>query len=192
MTDRNRGEGEMSKPSQERGLTLVYTGNGKGKTTAAMGLAVRAFGRGKRVLIIQFIKSPKRTYGEKLIFDKLGIEMVQTGIGFTWTMTPEEHRNALKDAWKFTKERVMAGEHDLVILDEIHNALAIDQFPIDDVLPLNEVLELIANRPQGMHLVLTGRNANSKIMEAADLVSEVNVIKHYYDEGVPAVMGIEL
>ncbi|MCH1625279.1 cob(I)yrinic acid a,c-diamide adenosyltransferase [Ferdinandcohnia quinoae] len=182
----------MNKPSKERGLTLVYTGDGKGKTTASIGLAVRAFGRGKRVLMIQFIKSPERTYGEKLVFDKLGIEMVQKGIGFTWTKTPDEHRAALSEAWSFTKERVMAGEHDLVILDEINNALAIDQFPIDDVLPLHEVLDLIENRPYGMHLVFTGRNANPKVVEAADLVSEVSVHKHYYDEGIPAVMGIEL
>lgn len=182
----------MDKPSKERGLTLVYTGDGKGKTTAAIGLAVRAFGRGFKVLIIQFIKSPQRTYGEKLVFDKLGIEMVQKGIGFTWTKTPEEHREALREAWHFTKEKVMSGEYQLVILDEINNALAIDRFPIDDVLPLDEVLELIAHRPQGMHLVLTGRDADPKVIEAADLVSEVEPIKHYYDEGVPAVMGIEL
>lgn len=182
----------MSKPSKERGLTLVYTGDGKGKTTAAMGLAVRAYGRGFKVLIIQFIKSPERTYGEKLVFDKLGIEMVQKGIGFTWLKTPEEHREALWEAWAFTKARVMAGEHQLVILDEINIALAINKFPIDDVLPLNEVLELIANRPDGMHLVLTGRNAHPKVIEAADLVSEVNPVKHYYEEGVSAVTGIEL
>ncbi len=181
----------MSKPSKERGLTLVYTGNGKGKTTAAMGLAARAAGRGLKVLIIQFIKSPERTYGEKLVFDKLGIEMVQTGIGFTWLKTPEEHRESLGKAWTYAKQRVMAGEHRLIILDEINNALAIDRFPIDDVLPLDEVLQLIEHRPVGMHLVLTGRDANPKIIEAADLVSEVNVIKHYYEEGVPAVLGIE-
>src|SRR5699024_5043490 len=93
----------MSQPDKDRGLTLVYTADGKGKTTAAMGLAVRAYGRNKRVLVIQFIKSPKRRYGEKVVFDKLGIEMVQTGIGFTWTKTPEEHREALKEAWAFTK-----------------------------------------------------------------------------------------
>ncbi len=181
----------MSSPSKERGLTLVYTGNGKGKTTAAMGLAARASGRGFKVLIIQFIKSPERTYGEKLSFDKLGIEMVQMGIGFTWLKTPEEHRVALRDAWAFAKSRIMAGEHQLVILDEINNALAIDRFPIDDVLPLDEVLAVIADRPFGMHLVLTGRDADPRIIEAADLVSEVNVIKHYYEEGVPAVLGIE-
>lgn len=182
----------MTKPSKERGLTLVYTGDGKGKTTAAMGLAVRAVGRGLRVLIIQFIKSPQRTYGEKLVFDKLGIEMVQKGIGFTWTRTPEEHRDALREAWVYAKERVMAGDHQLVILDEINNALAIDRFPIADVLPLSEVLELIAQRPQGMHLVLTGRSAHPRVAEAADLVTEMIPVKHYYEQGVPAVMGIEL
>ena len=144
------------------------------------------------MLIIQFIKSPQRTYGEKIVFDKLGVEMVQKGIGFTWLKTPEEHRAALQEAWQFAKERIMAGEHQLVILDEINNALAINTFPIDDVLPLDEVLDLISNRPQGMHLVLTGRNAHPKIIAAADLVSEVQSVKHYYDEGLPAVMGIEL
>ncbi|HLS23923.1 MAG TPA: cob(I)yrinic acid a,c-diamide adenosyltransferase [Pseudogracilibacillus sp.] len=182
----------MTKPDHKRGLTLVYTGDGKGKTTAALGLAVRAYGRNKKVLVIQFIKSPKRRYGEKLVFDQLGIEMIQTGIGFTWTKTPEEHREALKKAWQLTKERVMAGEHELVILDEINNALAIDRFPIDDVLPLEEVVDLIKHRPEGMHLVLTGRDAKQEIIDVADLVSEVVSHKHYYDEGIPAVAGIEV
>jgi cob(I)alamin adenosyltransferase len=82
----------LNKQDNKRGLLLVYTGDGKGKTTAALGLAVRATGRGKKVLMIQFIKSPERTYGEKIVFDRLGIEIVQKGIGFTWTKTPEEHR----------------------------------------------------------------------------------------------------
>ncbi|WP_276355594.1 cob(I)yrinic acid a,c-diamide adenosyltransferase [Cohnella caldifontis] len=182
----------MDKPSKERGLTLVYTGDGKGKTTAAMGLAVRAAGRGFKVLVIQFIKSPQRTYGEKLVFDKLGIEIVQKGIGFTWLKTPEEHREALRTAWAFTKERIQAGEHGLIVLDEINNALAIDSFPVDDVLPLEEVLQTIRERPQGMHLVLTGRGAKPEIIEIADLVTEMKPIKHYYEQGVPAVMGIEM
>ncbi|WP_256762380.1 cob(I)yrinic acid a,c-diamide adenosyltransferase [Cohnella sp. WQ 127256] len=185
-------DGSMSKPIKERGLTLVYTGDGKGKTTAAMGLAVRAVGRGFKVLIIQFIKSPQRTYGEKIVFDKLGIEIHQMGIGFTWTKTPEEHREALKTAWAYAKERIESGEHQLIILDEINNALAISTFPIDDVLPLGEVLEVIRNRPQGMHLVLTGRNAQPEVVEIADLVTEMKPIKHYYEEGVSAVMGIEM
>lgn len=180
------------KPSKERGLVLVYTGDGKGKTTAAVGLAVRAKGRGKRVLMIQFIKSPQRTYGEKLSAEKLGIEIVQTGVGFTWTKTPEEHREALREAWRFAKEKIASAAADLIILDEINNALAIDSFPIDDVLPLSDVLETIRNRPQGMHLVLTGRDARPEVVAIADLVTEMKAIKHYYDEGVPAVIGIEM
>src|SRR5699024_5477792 len=129
----------MNQQKRKRELTLVYTGDGKGKTTAAMGLALRAHGRKQKVLMNQFIKSPKRQYEEREALSELGIELVQTGIGFTWTKTPAEHREALKKAWKMTKERIMAGEHDLIILDEINNALAIDKFPIDDVLPLDEV-----------------------------------------------------
>ncbi len=174
-----------------KGLTLVYTGDGKGKTTAALGLALRAVGRGMRVLILQYIKSPERTYGEQIALEKLGVEILQLGIGFTWTKTPAEHRDALKRAWQLTKEKVMAGQYDLVVLDEIHSALAIRQFPIDDVLPLEEVIALIQKRPSHMHLVLTGRNAHPQICEVADLVSEVMVRKHYYDRGIPAVRGIE-
>jgi cob(I)alamin adenosyltransferase len=185
------GEWTMNKPDKERGLVLVYTGDGKGKTTASLGLAVRAAGRGKRVLVIQFIKSPERTYGEKLVFDKLGIEIYQTGVGFTWTKTPEEHREALRKAWQFTRQNVTGGGYDLVILDELNNALAIERFPVDDVLPLDEVLELIRTRPHKMHLVITGRNARPEIVDIADLVTEMKAVKHYYNEGVPAVLGIE-
>lgn len=179
------------KMGKERGLVLVYTGDGKGKTTAALGLAIRAAGRGKQVLIIQFIKSPQRTYGEKLVLDRLGIEICQTGAGFTWTKTPDEHREALQKAWQLTREKVMNGGYDVVVLDELNNALAIDRFPVEDVLPLHEVLELIRNRPAGMHLVITGRNARPEVTEIADLVTEMKPVKHYYDDGVPAVLGIE-
>lgn len=182
---------ELVKNKTKRGLTLVYTGDGKGKTTAALGLAIRAAGRGKKVLVIQFIKSPERTYGEKLTFEKLGIEIIQTGVGFTWTKTPEEHREALKTAWSFTKEKVLFGGYDVVILDELNNALAIEKFPIDDVLPLKEVLDLIQHRPKHLHLVITGRSARDEILDCADLVTEMKAVKHYYNEGIPAVKGIE-
>ncbi len=183
----------MAKPDPERGLTLVYTGDGKGKTTAALGLAVRASGHGKKVLIIQFIKSANsRSYGEQEPLDTLGIELIQTGVGgFTWEKTPEEHRSGFEKAWTLTKERVMSGDYDVVILDELNNVLALKEFPVDDVVPLEEVLELIDNRPEKMHLVLTGRNAHERVMEKADLVSEVVMKKHYYNEGVSAVLGLE-
>jgi cob(I)alamin adenosyltransferase len=176
---------------KQRGLTLIYTGDGKGKTTASIGLSVRAVGHGLSVKILQFIKSKGRSYGEQISLEKLGVETVQLGEGFTWTKTPDVHRKALESAWTVAKETVMSGKYDVVVLDELNNALAIDSFPVDDVLPIHEVKELIQNKPQHVHLVITGRNAKEEIKELADLVSVVDVEKHYYDEGVKAVRGIE-
>ena len=181
----------MEKDVKKQGLTLVYTGDGKGKTTSAIGLALRAVGRGLNVKIFQFIKSPERSYGEQIPLQKLGVEMVQLGIGFTWTKTPEEHREAFRIGWPKAKESVMSGDYDLVILDELNNALAIDKFPIDDVLPLEEVMDVIKNKPSHVHLVITGRHAKQEIKDLADLVSVVEAEKHYYNEGVSAVKGIE-
>ncbi len=130
-----------------QGLFLIYTGEGKGKTTASLGVTLRAIGRGMNVKYLQFIKSPERTYGEALALRKLGVEMEQLGIGFTWTKTPEEHREALKKAWAKAKKELGNPETDLLVLDELNNALAISTFPIDDVLPLTEVIEAIRNRP---------------------------------------------
>lgn len=175
-----------------RGLMLVYTGDGKGKTTASLGLTLRAVGRGMNVRYLQFIKSPERTYGEKLALQKLGVEMEQLGIGFTWLKTPEEHREALKKAWAIAKEALADESIDVLVLDELNNALAISAFPIDDVLPLSEVLEALKNRPSHMHVVVTGRSAQEQIKELADLVSTIDATKHYYEEqDVSAVKGLE-
>ncbi|WP_110113296.1 cob(I)yrinic acid a,c-diamide adenosyltransferase [Bacillus sp. CGMCC 1.16541] len=175
----------------EKGMTLVYTGDGKGKTTAAFGLALRSIGRGLRVKVVQFIKSPRKGYGEQAALIKLGAEVDMLGIGFTWTKTPEEHRQALKLAWAVAKETTMSGKYDLVVLDELNNALAIERFQIDDILPLEEVVNVIKNRPQNVHLVITGRGAKQEIVDVADLVSVIEVEKHYYDEGVNAIYGLE-
>ncbi|MEC2073878.1 cob(I)yrinic acid a,c-diamide adenosyltransferase [Alkalihalophilus marmarensis] len=181
----------MSQQKKRRGLTLVYTGDGKGKTTSSLGLALRGIGRGFNVGIFQFIKSKERTYGEEIALKKLGVEMIQLGVGFTWTKTPEEHREALRKGWPIAREAVMSGEYDLVILDELNNALAIDKFLIEDVLPIKEVIDLIQNKPSHVHLVVTGRSAKDEIKNIADLVSVIEPEKHYYNEGVPAVKGIE-
>lgn len=177
--------------SRRRGMTLVYTGDGKGKTTAALGLCLRAVGRGYKTLVLQFIKGPQRTYGEKNALAQLGVDIRQLGIGFTWTKTPEEHREALAKAWEIVQQEVRSGEYDLIVLDELNNALAITKFPIDDVLPLAEVLDLIRTRPSYTHLVITGRGAKQEVMDLADLVTEMQPIKHYYEEGIPAVFGVE-
>jgi cob(I)alamin adenosyltransferase len=175
-----------------QGMLLVYTGEGKGKTTASLGVALRAIGRGMRVKYFQFIKSPERTYGEQIALGKRGVETVQLGVGFTWTKTPEEHREALAKAWRIIKEELKDETTDLLVLDELNNALAITRFPIDDVLPLPEVLEAIQNRPQTMHLVITGRSAHPSLLALADLVSTIDATKHYYaDQDVKAMKGLE-
>lgn len=181
----------MTNQTNRKGLTLVYTGDGKGKTTSSLGLALRAAGRGLKVKIYQFIKSPERTYGEQIALKKIGVEMVQLGVGFTWTKTPEEHREALRKGWPIAKEAVMSGEYDLVILDELNNALAIESFPIDDVLPLEDVLTVLKTKPSHVHLVITGRNVKKEVKDIADLVSVIEPEKHYYNEGIEAVKGIE-
>lgn len=175
----------------QQGLFLIYTGEGKGKTTASLGVTLRAIGRGLHVKYMQFIKSPERTYGEALALRKIGVEMEQMGIGFTWTKTPEEHREALRLAWQKAKKALADPSIDLLVLDELNNALSIDKFPIDDVLPLQEVIEAIQNRPTTMHLVITGRNARQELMDLADLVSTIDATKHYYERGIPAVKGLE-
>ncbi|WP_394236637.1 cob(I)yrinic acid a,c-diamide adenosyltransferase [Niallia oryzisoli] len=174
-----------------KGLFLIYTGEGKGKTTASLGVTLRAVGRGLNVRYLQFIKSKERTYGEALALKKLGVEMEQLGVGFTWTKTPEEHRAALKQAWEIAKGALNDKDIDLLVLDELNNALSIAKFPIDDVLPMQEVIEAIQNRPSHMHLVVTGRQAGKELMELADLVSTIEATKHYYERGIPAVKGLE-
>ena len=176
----------------KKGMLLVYTSDGKGKTTASLGVTLRAIGRGMTVKYFQFIKSPERTYGEQIALRKLGVETVQLGIGFTWTKTPEEHRQALKNAWSIVKKELQDETTDLLVLDELNNALAISKFSIEDVLPLQEVLEAIQNRPAKMHLVITGRSAHPALLEMADLVSTIDATKHYYeDQDVMAMKGLE-
>ncbi|WP_433958011.1 cob(I)yrinic acid a,c-diamide adenosyltransferase [Cytobacillus horneckiae] len=175
-----------------QGMLLVYTGEGKGKTTASLGVTLRAIGRGMKVKYYQFIKSPERTYGEQIALRKLGVETVQLGVGFTWTKTPEEHREALTNAWKTVREELKDTTTDVLVLDELNNALAITKFPIDDVLPLAEVLEAIKQRPKTMHVVITGRSAHPSILALADLVSTIDATKHYYaEQDVKAMKGLE-
>ena len=172
----------------ERGCTQVYTGNGKGKTTASLGLALRAAGRGLKVCVFQFIKGGG-PYGEHLIADKLApfFTIIQTGRpGWVNTKDISEDRQLAQDALQQARQLLISGEYDLFICDEINGAVG---FGLIDV---EQVLELIALRPEKTELVLTGRNADEKIIAAADLVTEMREIKHYYKAGVPARTGIEM
>lgn len=172
----------------ERGCTQVYTGNGKGKTTASLGLALRAVGRGLKVCVFQFIKGGG-PYGEHLIADKLApfFTIIQTGRpGWINTKDISEDRQLAQDALLQARQLLTSGDYDLFICDEINGAVG---FGLIDV---GQVLELIALRPEKTELVLTGRNADEKVIAAADLVTEMREIKHYYKAGVPARTGIEM
>jgi cob(I)alamin adenosyltransferase len=172
----------------EQGCVQVYTGNGKGKTTAALGLALRAVGRGLAVCMFQFIKGGGR-YGEHLAAEKLAplLTIIQSGRpGWVNTKDITEDRRVAQEALAQAEELLTSGSFDLFICDEINGAVG---FGLIDVA---QVLELIRNKPKKTELVLTGRNADERIIEAADLVTEMCEIKHYYKAGVPARTGIEM
>jgi cob(I)alamin adenosyltransferase len=172
----------------DHGYTQVYTGNGKGKTTAALGLALRAVGRGLKVCFFQFIKGGG-PYGEHLSCEKLAplLTIIQTGRpGWVNTKDITEDRCAAQEAFAQAREILISGEYDLVVLDEINGAVAFG------LLDEAQVLELIRLKPLQVELVLTGRNASESVIQAADLVTEMHDIKHYYKAGVPARTGIEM
>lgn len=174
--------------SLERGCIQVYTGNGKGKTTAALGLALRAVGRGLKVCVFQFIKGGG-PYGEHLIAEKLAplFTIIQSGRpGWVNTKDISEDRRVAQEALERARGILTSGEYDLVVLDEINGAVG---FGLVDV---EQVLELMSLKPEKTELVLTGRNAHEKVIEAADLVTEMREVKHYYKAGVPARTGIEM
>jgi len=173
-----------------KGLVIVYTGHGKGKTTAALGLAMRASGHGLRVLMVEFIKSGER-YGEHIAAEKLdsNFEIVSLGKGYVGIPTDkrprEEHERAAANALEYAETRMNSGDYDMVILDEINIAIHLG------LLDVERVLSLIRNRPLHVHLVLTGRDAPKEIIDEADLVTEMKLIKHPFDKGVKAQKGIE-
>lgn len=174
-------------PKLERGLVQVYTGNGKGKTSAAFGLALRAVGRGLKVFIIQFIKGGF-DYGELYVISKLpNLTLKAFGRGKFVTEKPagKEDVALASEALALAKEAVRGGRYDVVILDELSVALSLN------LISLEEVLKLIKEKPKHVELVLTGRDAPEEIVEVADLVTEMKEVKHPYKKGFPARKGIE-
>jgi cob(I)alamin adenosyltransferase len=174
-------------PKLEIGLVQVYTGNGKGKTSAAFGLALRAAGRGLRVYIIQFIKGGF-DYGELYVAEKIpNIRLRAFGRGKFITENPPEKEDVklAEEALRLAKDVVRSGEYDIVILDEINVALDLK------LIDLEETLRMIKSKPAHVELVLTGRSAPDRIIEAANLVSEVKEIKHPFKEGYKSRWGIE-
>jgi len=172
----------------DRGYVQIYTGNGKGKTTASLGLAFRAVGRGLKVCMVQFIKGGGE-YGEHRVAKKLAplLTIHQTGRDnwiFKDKLDPEDIRIA-NETLDLAHSALTSGDYDLVILDEVNGAI---WFGLIDV---ERVLQLIKDKPAHVELVLTGRSADERLIEAADLVTEMCEIKHYYQQGVPARVGIE-
>ena len=177
-------------PKEKKGLVIVITGHGKGKTTTALGIAVRACGHNMRVCIIQFMKGDLYT-GEWDGIKKLGnqVELLSTGKGFCGIQgNPypyEEHRENAQDAIQLTHQKMESGQYDILILDEINNALKLR------LVDLEQVLKIIHGKPPLMHLVLTGRDAHPQIIEMADTVSEIKEVKHAYQKGIEPQPGID-
>lgn len=173
-------------PPKRKSLVLVYTGNGKGKTTAALGALFRAWGRGWNCIVLQFIKSKTSNYGEHRAARKLGIAMIPLGDGFTWLSKDIEHDKALaRECWNLCLEKLNSGNYDLVILDELTYPL------IYGWLPLDEVIQALRDRPQRTNVIITGRDAPQELIDFADLVTEMREVKHPYQVGIKAQPGID-
>ena len=172
--------------ASRRALVIVNTGDGKGKTTAALGVLFRAWGRGWNVVMLQFIKTRTSNYGEHRAARKLGIEIIPLGDGFTWLSKDIEKDKALAhQCWDLCKEKINSGRYDLVILDEFTYPLSYGW------IDTQEVIETLRNRPQGLHVIITGRDAPPELVDFADLVTEMREVKHPYRQGVKAQPGIE-
>lgn len=174
-------------PKLERGLVEIYTGNGKGKTSAAFGLALRAIGRGLSVYVIQFIKGGF-DYGELYAlkdFPSLTLKAFGRGKFVTATPPDKEDVKLAEEALRLAKEIVESGKYDIVILDEINVALKLN------LISLEEVLKIVKNKPKSVELVLTGRDAPDELVQAADLVTEMREVKHPFNKGLEARKGIE-
>lgn len=169
-----------------RGLLIVNTGKGKGKTTAALGLMVRAQGRGLRVRMFQFLKHEKAKFGEHRTLDVLGIAYEGLGDGFTWRSRDLENSAAMAaHGWDLAKAAIESGEHDLIVLDEFTYALKYGW------VAWPEVEAALKARDPGLHIVITGRDALPELVELADTVTEMQPVKHAYDAGIGAQPGIE-
>jgi len=171
----------------EKGLTIVHTGKGKGKSTAAFGMVFRALGNGMRVGVVQFVKGKWGT-GERVVLEKLGdqVEMATMGEGFTWeTQNRQRDIDAATQAWEKAKAMIMDDKLDMVLCDELNIVLRYDY------LDVNDIIETLKAKPEMKHVIITGRNAKDDLIEFADLVTEMEMVKHPFRSGVKAQVGIE-
>lgn len=177
----------LATKTEERGLLIVHTGKGKGKSTAAMGMAMRAVGHGMRIAIVQFVKGVWET-GERDVLAKFPdqVTIKAMGEGFSWeTQDRQRDLAAARQAWDAAKELMADPSYKMIILDELNIVLRYDNLPLD------EVVETLRNKPRDLHVVVTGRNAKDELIDAADLVTEMTMVKHPFRAGVKAQAGIE-
>jgi len=174
------------KRDKRNGLFILNTGNGKGKTTAALGILMRAYGRSMKVIMLQFIKHKDKRFGEHIAAERMGVEIVPLGDGFTWKNDDvERDRQLARECWEICQDKLLNSDYDVVILDELTYALTYRWLSVD------EVLAAIALRPEWMHVVVTGRDAVPALVDAADIVTEMMEIKHPFRKGIVGQMGIE-
>ena len=182
----------LATKTREKGLLVVHTGKGKGKSTAAFGLATRAVGNGMRVGIVQFVKGKWQT-GERQVLEHFPdqVTMRSMGEGFTWE-TQDRARDiaAAQAGWAMAKDMIEASRgdepaYDMVLLDELNIVLRYDYLPLD------EIVAYLKEKPENLHVIVTGRNAKDPLIEAADLVTEMTMVKHHFKDGVKAQKGIE-
>jgi cob(I)alamin adenosyltransferase len=199
QVDQVPDDGLTTKERRERPITAVHTGAGKGKSTAAFGLALRGWNQGWSVGIFQFVKSAKWRIGEQTVLERLGqlheetgeggpVEWHKMGSGWSWSRkagTEDDHAAAAAEGWGEIKRRLAAEAHDLYVLDEFTYPVKWGWIDVDDV------VETLANRPGRQHVVLTGRDADPKLIEIANLVTEMTKVKHPFDEGQKGQRGIE-
>ena len=181
-------DGLTTRQRRNRPLVMVHTGDGKGKSTAAFGLALRGWNQGWSIAVFQFVKSAKWRLGEQTAFEKLGIEWHKMGSGWSWARKQgdeEDHAIAAAEGWAEIKRRIAAEQHDLLLLDEFTYPINWGWVDVDDV------VETLANRPGHQHVVITGRRADPKLLEVADLVTEMTKVKHPMDTGQKGQKGIE-
>lgn len=177
----------LATKTEEKGLLMVHTGKGKGKSTAAFGLAMRAMGNDMRVGVVQFVKGKWQT-GERAILEHFPerVTIRTMGEGFTWdTQDRQRDITAAKAAWQVAQEMMGDESYDMIVLDELNIVLRYDY------LPLAEIVRTLEARRAGLHVVVTGRNAKDELIEAADLVTEMREIKHHFKAGVKAQTGVE-
>ena len=179
-------EAPQKATEREPSLVLVNTGDGKGKSTAAFGTAIRAVARGWKVGVVQFLKSGEWSVGEEKIGRQIGIDWWVLGDGFTWDSENIEETEAIaRQAWETAKEKIKSGEYQLLILDEITYPINWRWIAVDDV------VDAVQERPETVSLILTGRDAPQQIIDLADTVTEMRKVKHAYDRGVMARRGID-